>query len=214
MLERQVISMVAAKIGSATADAEEIAEAYVKMAVLKVGRTRGVNWNREAVTFNLVAGQSSYKVGQDILSDYADLRNLQTMYFTDAPDNPIALVDVNDFSIYARGSTSSGRPTMATLHSGETTLEFWPSPSSAYATWAYLRKKIENFADIPDDYHDVIFAVAMAMLSSPSGFAAKGIKEVQEDSYTTWSGNIIPVSRSMDGTTGGDSSDSGNLRGA
>jgi len=212
MQERDIISAVAVKIGSSNANAEEIAGAYVKMAVLKVGRTRGVSWNREGVAFTLTSGKASYKIGQEILKDYPDLRNLQSIHFTDAPDNPVDLVGVDEFSKFARGSSASGRPEKACLHSGETTLEFWPNPASAYATWAYLRKKIENFSDIPEDYHDVVFAVAMAMLTSPSAFAAQGIKEIKEDSYTTWEGNVFQVSRGIGGASGG-GADSGNLRG-
>lgn len=214
MLEQEIIDAVAAKIGTVpTGDAETIAATYVKLAVLKVGRTRGVSWNREAVEETLESGESQYKVGADILTDYVNLRNLQSIFCTDAPNNPIKIIGVNEFGHYARGSASSGRPTIATLHSGETTLEFWPEPDDNYAIWLYLRKKIENFADIPEDFHDVVFSVAMALISSPAGFAKQGIKEIQEDSLTTWDGNTIPISRHIGQAASGTGSDSGNLRG-
>ena len=195
------------------ANADAIADVYAKKAVLKLGRTKGVHWNRKAVPFTLTSGTSSYVIGADILTDFANLKNVQFLWRTDTQKEGIPVLPVQEFNKYARGSTTTGQPQIATVHSDNLTFEVWPSPDSDYSMWVYIRKNIQNFADIPAEYHDVLIDTAVAMLRDPKAFAAAGIKEMQEDSVNAWSGNTVPILRHVGDVDGGVEADSQNLRG-
>ena len=202
-----------------SASADAIAAVYLKKSVLKIGRMKGVHWNRTDVTFTLTAGKSLYLIGVDILSTFPELKNMQTIHITDSQRAPIPIVDVQEFSRRARGSTASGVPIVATLHSDEITLEFWPSPDSNYPMWGYVRKKIVNLDDIPEEYHDVVIDFAIASLGAAEDkrvaveFARSGLKDIQDDALTEWSENVIPLRRHLADDVFQVGGDSGNLRG-
>jgi hypothetical protein len=196
------------------ANAEEVAGGLKNKAVLKVGRTPGVAWNRQHVTFNLQSGKSSYDCGVDILSDEKPA-GLQYLWHTDTPSAPIRVIPVQAFNAYARGSSSSGRPEIATLHSDTKTLEVWRSPDAAYTIWGYLKKKIVNFSDIPAEYHDVVVDVAIASLDPANAlrFATEGLEDARNDSLTPWDGSVVAIERHLGDSDAAIQPDSYNLRG-
>lgn len=213
MTEAEVKKVIAARLPSDTANSEETAGSYLKMAVLKLGRMENVDWNRVAVQETLTAGQKIYEVGVDILRDYKDVKNIQSLWHTDRGQDPIDMVDVYRFNKTARGGQASGRPFTSTIHSDEAKIEFYPSPDSAYTIWAYVRKKIENFEDIPSEYHDVLLATALAYVASPRSFSAEGLKEMRDDSRTEWGGSTIQISRNIGRVSNRRVADSHNLQG-
>lgn len=198
-----------------SANAEKIAESLLKKAILKVGRTPSVNWNRTEVTFSLESGTARYELGSDLLVDYEDLKNMQFLWRTDTPGEPIPIVSVNEFNKYARGSSSSGAPIIATLHSEDKILEIYPSPNSAYPLWGYAQRQITNFQDIPEEYHDVLIDYAVASMRGENALvmAAEGLKDAQGDALTQWDGNTVPIIRHVGGRRQGRGADSYNLRG-
>ena len=195
------------------ANADAIADVYMKKAILKLGRTKGVHWNQKDVTFTLTSGKSSYNLGSDILSDYGDLKNLKFLWRTDTQRPGIPVLPVQEFNKTARGSTQTGQPQIATVHSDNLTFEVWPAPDSAYTMWVYIRKNIQNFKDIPSEYHDVLIDTAVASLRDPKAFAADGIREMREDSVLAWDGNTVPIDRHLGKGAGAAGPDSQNLRG-
>jgi hypothetical protein len=196
------------------ANADTIAKVLLKKAILKVGRTPGQSWNSDAVTVSLTSGQSTYRVGVDVLGTYADFVNMQFLWRTDTQGGDIPILAVEEFNNYARGSTSSGAPQIATLHSSDETLEIWPIPDAAYSLWGYAQKKIVNFDEIPENLHDVLIDVAIDSFNPiTSGVRAReGIKDVKSQSLTRWDGNTIAISRHLGGG-GRTKPDSHNLRG-
>lgn len=218
MTEKDAIEAIKIHVPAGSeSNADKVAGAVLKMAVLKVGRTPGVSWNRRHVTFSLTSGTSSYRVGVDILKsgDFEDLKNLQFVWRTDTKGEPIPIVQVQEFNKYARGGSSSGAPVVATLHSDDETFEVYPSPDSAYELWGYVQLRITKFKDIPKDYHDVVVNYAVASLDRKSALklAAAGLEDVKGDSLTKWEGNVIAISRHVGGSAGSKRADSHNLRG-
>jgi hypothetical protein len=196
-------------------NATVIAKSLLKKAVLKVGRTPSVHWNRTEVTFDLTSGQSRYELGHEILADIKTLKNVQYLWCTDTPGDPVPIVSVNEFNAYARGSSASSRPQIATLHSKEKILEVWPSPNSDYAMWGYAQNRITNFKDIPDEYHDVVIDYAVASMRAENALtmAAGGLEDAKGDAQAQWDGSTIPISRHVGRTSGRARADSHNLRG-
>ena len=219
MTKTKVIKAIALTVPGDRTQALEIAEAYLEGAVLKMGRMTDADWNRKSVAFTLTSGTSSYKVGSEILTDYKDLKGLSGLEFTDTKTHSCALIDVERFGVYARGSTNSGRPQIATLHSSDDILEFWPIPDSNYAMWAQVRFKVASFDDVPEEYHDVVISTANAAVKAAGDamaalrLDAENRKEIQEESLTSWTGSTIGISRHLGGSKSAGRADSGNLRG-
>lgn len=218
MTEDQVKQAIALAVPSdRSADRHVIAEAYMKKAVLKMGRVKGASWTHTDVTFTLTSGQSEYHLGEDILSDYPDAKNLQALWRTDTQDSPIPILTPAEFSRYARGSTTTGSPKIATLHSDDEKLEVYPIPDSAYPLWGYIRKNIQNFEDVPAEYHDVLIdyaVVSMKAAFDPNvavGLATAGLKEATQDSLREWTGTTIPLMRHLGKTGSSTKADSSNL---
>jgi len=220
MNETEVISAVKGGVirqlpNVTDANAEVIARGLILKAVLKVGRMNGVDWNKEAVSFNLTSGQSVYKCGIDILSAYSRIKNLQYLWRTDTQDSPIRIVNLQEFNAYRRGATGTGKPELATLHSADETLEVWRTPDTTYAVWGYVQKRIVDLKDIPDIYYDVVIDVAVSSLDPRNAvvFAQLGLDEMRKDSLTIWEGNSIPLGRHLGEDYAGTHGDSYNLRG-
>lgn len=202
--------------GIPTADADEIARVYMKKSILRVGRINGVTWNKEAIEFTLTSGQQKYVMGVDI----PNLRGIGTLFRTDTQTNPIPVVDVNEFGRSARGSSTTGKPILATIHSDSVTLEFYPIPSGNYTIWGYIKKKIVNLADIPEEFHDVIIDYAIASIGASEdksvavAFARAGLDDLKDETLTVWDENVIPLGRHLvEPSSIWQDPDSGNLRG-
>jgi len=218
MTEQDVIDALLLVIPKDRENAERIAKGHLKKAILKVGRMKGVDFNRDIQTFTLTTGKKEYVIGKDILSGVAGIWDIDELYLTDETRWPVKVIGIGDFDSYARGSTSTGKPQIATVHSSTATLEVWPIPDSAYNMKALVRKQIENFDDIPTGYHDVLvdYGIAsIAVAGNPAvavDFARSGLADVQADSRTSWEGNTILVERHLGGSSGATRADSGNLR--
>ena len=105
------------------------------------------------------------------------------------------------------------------LYSNPLTLEVYPIPSSNYSVSGYIRREIKDFKDIPEVYQDVLIDYATlavhALINSSLAMklAKEGLMDVQNDSLTSWTGNVVSVNRSLDMKTNRVESDSHNLRG-
>jgi len=199
-------------------NAKGIAEGHLKKAILKVGRMKGVDFNRDIQTFTLTANQKEYIIGRDVLNGVGGVWDIDELYLIDEERWPVNVVGIGDFDSYARGSDSTGKPQIATVHSSTAILEVWPTPDSAYNMKALVRKQIENFDDIPSGYHDVLVDYGIASIVAAGNpavavsFARDGLADVQADSRTSWEGNTILVARHLGDTGGSTRVDSGNLR--
>lgn len=216
MTKQQVLDEIAALIPvNANVNADVRAQTLLARAVLRVGRMKGVHWNREDVTIAIEGGKSSYKVGVDILGQYADMKNVQVLWRTDVQRPGIPILDIEDFNLFKRGNSASGPPEYATIHSSDETLEIYPTPDTNYSLFAYIKKKITKFEEIPDEYHDVLIdeAVASADPRTALARAQRGTKEIAGDSLTEWSGNVVPIARHVGRTGLGVEVNSQNLRG-
>ena len=110
-----------------------IAKGLMEKAITKMGRMPGVDWNREGVTFTFKSGTSVYQCGVDLFTAFNRIKNLQFIWLTGSQDSPVNVVTLQEFNAYRRGSTTTGKPQIATMHSYNETLEVWPIPDAAYA---------------------------------------------------------------------------------
>lgn len=204
------------------ANKEAIAKGALAKAVAKFGRMKNASWNSKAATKSLTANKGEYDLGVDLLGDVSSW-TVYEMWMTDRQGYQIYIVSVDDFNEFKRGSTNTGRPVYATLHSDENKLEFYPTPDSAYDIWIYYRKDVKNFEEIPSLYHDAVvdYAVlcvyALRDASMALQLAGQSFKDTISDSLTQWNGNTITLRNyftSYPNSVYIKSSDSQNLRGS
>lgn len=188
---------------------EVIADRVLSAAVLKIGRTQAVAFNREMVTFTLTANDGEYPLG-DLFDQYPAVWNLQYLFLTDSPGVKCHVVDPGEFGAYARGSTQTGKPKYCTLHSKKLTLEFWPKPDSAYNFTCYAKENLSKLNQIPDTYHDqvlneglrIIHAITNASMANK--LALEGQEDLQEDAAASSAPTIARSGRHLGrGTSGG-----------
>ncbi len=216
MTESEIKKLIQAAIGEAAPNSAEIADRLFQTAVLKVGRLSNVSFNTERVTFTLTANKQDYVIGSDILTSFPDTWTLQSLWLTDEPGYNIKVVSPDEFTANYAGSSTSGKPKRATVHSvnGQSTLSLWPIPDSGYGVVGYARKPV-SFPDIPVQYHDAIVTQAYLLWQCrnvpelAAAIVADNEKDMQSDSRTAWAGNTFrvprPISEGLDETTSADS---------
>ena len=213
---KEIVSLA---VGTDKPQAEDIAEAHISKAVLKFARANNTNFNRKWATGTLTSGKSSYVVGAEIFSGYSEIQKVQYLWRTDVPGWPISVIGLEAFNRRARGSTTSGPPVVATIHSDKATLELYPIPDSAYTIAANLKKKITGWADIPSYYQDIVvdYAVASVMATRNAEVAVQllkaGLDDMKYDSIVGWTGDQIPLLRHITEVDDSNTADSGNLVG-
>lgn len=185
------------------ANAEPLARTILGMAVRQVGRTQAVAFNRANVTFTLTAGQSKYTIGNDIIENYPAVWNMQHLWLTDVPDYHVRVVGLDEFNSYARGSSRTGRPILATIHSKDVVIEFWPTPDSAYTLVGYAKQNLSAFEDIPDAYRDVVLTKAFEIVHAAVDpnmavrLAELGQYDMQSDAQTGWAGSVMKSAQTL-----------------
>jgi len=222
MTKDEVVRAIALAVTGGGVDKEAIAQVYLQKAILKIGRMEGVDFNREWVDFNLTSGISKYQIGTDIIGKHPEIWSLKELWRTDVQGWSIEIVGLERFNAYTRGGSSAGAPTLGTIHSEAGYLEVYPIPDSAYTVAAYLKKKITNFSEIEEGYHDVLIDYAVASINATKDtaasfqFAKEGLNDLKNDQPTLWSGNSIGIERHINATNKsakGRRADSCNLRG-
>lgn len=180
----------------------QIADGVLTAAVLKVGKTQAVAFNREMVTFTLTANDSSYPLG-DLFDKYPAVWNLQYLFLTNSPGYKVFVVDPDEFGHFARGSATAGKPQYATLHSKKITMEFWPIPDSNYNFTGYAKENLKKLSQIPETYHDQVLneglRVVHAMLSGGMAdrLATEGKTDMQSDGSTGSAPTIVRSDRHL-----------------
>lgn len=220
MTESDVLAAISVAVPKDRPQAESLAKGHLAKAVLKIGRDRQIDFNRSVETFTLTSGTSAYKFGVDILKDIGDVIEVADLYNTDVPNWQVLIIGTDDFAESARGSTTTGRPTIATLHSTKTgtKIEFWPEPDAAYNMKGDIRVALKDFRDIPDMYHDTLIDYAIASINASISqetalaMASSTIQDLRKDSRTGWSGGKILLDRHIADVSGSAKCDSGNLR--
>ena len=152
------------------------------------------------------------------MTDFTGFAKMRYLWRTDVKGQPITIVGLEEFNRVARGGTGSGVPTVATIHSHDAMLEFYPIPNSNYSVGAYLKKKITGLEDIPDQFHDVVVDYGIVSIQATKDAAVavemlkQGIKDLLNSSMIGWAGDTIPISRHLGADGGRATSDSQNLR--
>ncbi len=218
MTESDCKKYIAAAIPKDTANAVEIAGMALSKAISKVGRMIDVDFNRVSTTVTLTAGKSSYAVGKDILTDYGEIHHIEELWRNDQRDLEIKIKPMDVFNSYARGSTITGFPEIASYHSDNRILELFPIPNSAYEIWCYFRKAVSKYSDIPIAYQDVVCdeaivnAKALTDVNVLLRLRNEGLKNIRDDSMTTWRGTVARTDRHLGQQNNVKTTDSHNLR--
>ena len=201
-----ITDMIVHKLATPGPNARAIAERALNPAVNKLIRYPGIPFGKVAVELNLESGVSSYEIGKSgsggILDRYPECRSVQEVWRTDTSNWEIYMRGVGKFNRAARGSTNTGAPQIATIHSERPIMEFFPNPDSNYPVWMYIRKGGTVWSDVPEEYHDLLVIQAAVLLSSPKSRNYPELKDelkeninlVQTESQTRWEGdNVHPT---------------------
>jgi hypothetical protein len=203
MTETQAINIIKLSLGG-VADADNIAKSVLQYALTKASRLRGSDFNREYKAATLVSGTQNYTLAT-LFGSQSNVWNIQEMWCTDTTNAAVTIIGLDDFNDRAAGGSSSGRPTIGTLHSKTRELRLYPIPDSNYPIEAYVTAKIAKLSDVPDVYHDVIIdmaGLAVKAISDPNvqmALVKEGLKDLMIDSGGGWTGSKIlhptPLSR-------------------
>ncbi len=218
MTSDELTRAVALAVPSVHADKrEEIADTFIAMAISKLNRLKDTDINQQYREFTLTGGKASYKLGTDILTTTKPW-NVQNMYRTDIRGWEVSVVDKDKFTPIARGSTITGPPRLATVHSNPPIMEIWPIPDSNYAVGAFVRVNITKIEDIDQRYYDVLYATAIELITAAGSpemarlVGEEGRHQIESDTLTAWDGTIIPLARNIGQVSDKRKADSGNLR--
>jgi hypothetical protein len=184
-------------------NAEQIATAMYTLALSKLGRMDGVDFNRDWVTFTLTSGTSTYELGVDFLSKYPRIQNVRSLWRTDVVNWPVPVKDIDDFN-YLSINTGTGAPRMAALYfaDGLATIKVWPTPDSNYTIGCYIKRPIRNLEDMPG-YDDVVYATAINLINAARDpnvameLARMGLRDIKADGIAGWDGSVIPMERGL-----------------
>ena len=163
-------------------DTRARAKIAIGAALEEVGRYDFVHWNKVQANFSLTAGMSVYTIGDDILSDYGDVRGVVTLHHTDQQHAPIRYKSVIEFNNYARGSDSTGRPFIYTLYDRDNKIEFYYTPDANYTIWSYITVPLD-FTMIPDDYRGLIIWRAVMFGTKKGSFNYSKARELYNELY-------------------------------
>lgn len=221
MTQQEMIDIVKLSVPKERmADAQSLASAAVKMAILRFNKAEHADFNHKTVTFRLSANKKDYTIGNDImLSDATKIIGIADMYVDGVGGNQISVLTKEQFDGYAVNSALTGPPKVCALHSKSSILSFWPIPQSAHTIRATIKFPIEGFDSIPIEAQPELRAMAtqeIIALTDPNMAAMQSNKaEVSVKSLGTekWHGQNIPLGRGMDNGGGGKRVDSGNLLG-
>ncbi len=219
MTDQQAINVIKLSLtGIDTTSADKIAKSVLLYALTKASRQRGADFNREYKPATLKSGKQSYTLGVDLFGAQSNVWNIQEMWCTDTTSAFITIIGIDDFNDRAAGGTTTGRPTIAAVHSKTRILELYPIPDSNYPIKAYVTAKIGKLADMASVYHDIIIDIAGLAIQAASDpnvklqLVKEGLKDLMIDSGGGWTGSTIlidtPLSRGQGGRT---RADSGNL---
>jgi hypothetical protein len=218
---KELLDVIVLSIPTNTgSDAKTIAQSILNMAIIKVGRMKNVSFNERIARFSLVAGQSEYEIGRDIFNGLS-VQNVKDMWRTDTTGSPIDILSNDKFHEYAKGQTRTGVPVVASIinRGGANYLALAPIPDSAYPVEATVKMTLSKIEDIPIQYHDVLFPVAVSLVNSIKDprialeLSRQGLKDIQDHTMVGWSGTVIQAERNMGDISNRRTSDSGNLRG-
>jgi len=218
-LTRLTKAIMHALVGDVT-DKEAVADEFANLAARKVGRANGVDFNRVWAEFTLPSGKKTVDLGRDIGGNYGEIWNVQEMWRTDVQRWPIRVVALDEFNSVARGGTATGYPKIATVYgkAGARVLEVYPQPTDDVTVGALFKLSVKGVDDVPDRYDDVIMSTAITLFNGTRDpnvafkMARDGMKEIQADRGTTWTGSAISSRENFGDATWSARYDSGAIR--
>lgn len=223
MTNQDMIDMVQVNIPPETPQRLTLAKMSLEAAIESLGKEDITPWNKRSTTFNLTADKGTYVLGDDILTDYDNIKGISQLWLTSEEDWPVKIYSPDLFNHYRRGNTNTGKPYLATIvnnDTGKLTLEIFYTPDSAYELWTLLRVSL-TLDMIPDDFHDLVWSKAIIFSNKVnSPFYNKGIEIYNESyeklkkvSYRKWDGTFIKPDIIIGGGIKSSLSDSSNLWG-
>ena len=196
----QVLLLIKAAMGGDDSDLRnQVAQAALEAAYGAFNRLGVFHWNTVSTDVSLTSGTGSYEFA-DLWGDHTVRGIGEKLYYTDV-SKYVEVLDEDVFNMAFRyRMTTAGRPTHATVHSKDGTIEFYPKPDSAYTLRGQLLVSIGDINDIPDEFHDLVVSRATIRATgadTPANASARaewaeGKEEIRSDrKYTIFTGTKI-----------------------
>lgn len=220
MTEQQAIDLIRLSIPGGTASSDKIAKSVLQYALTKISRLKGTDFNREYLSATLTGAKQEYILGTELFGSQSKVWNISEMWFTDAVGRIVEILGLDDFNVRAAGGTTTGRPTIGTVHSKTRTLKLYPIPDSNYPIEAYVTSPINKLSDLDEIYHDIPVDVAGLMIQAARDPSIKlrlvkeGFRDLLLDAGSGWTGSTMLMDKPLSRSQGlRKATDSGNLTG-
>jgi hypothetical protein len=177
----------------------ELAEGALAGAVNFFSLLGEYRWNEQYLTATLTSGTSLYRM-DDLVSDYQVRRIFDECIWFTGERQKVEIVDRERYNAESRGTTSTGKPRIAIVHSKDMIVEFWPTPNDNYAIWFMGGIVLTDISELPEELqlpavNLAIMAVAEAdspaLLSAQQMWALAAPLIPQAGSWTIWKGNQV-----------------------
>lgn len=190
MTEDEALDMISLAIPATLADRTKIAKGFLRSAMSDVALLEQFDFNRQKVTITLTSGQRRYVIGEDILTDEADVYGFTDLYFTSA-DPYTAKVEVmgqEGFQVRFSTQATTGKPEYACSYRAPQqsglTLEVYPIPDSNYEIFTFAKRGLARWDDIPIHAKGVI-ANAASRKAADVGARLQGASIPNTDQQAT-----------------------------
>ena len=206
-------------------NALDMATQAVNAAEVSLGKEDMVPWNKRTKTESLISGTSEYTLGDDILTDYVNIRDVMEIWRTDQKSWRVEKLPDDKFNPYRRGDTNTGYPyyfCQRNNSEGRLAIEIYKVTDSNYPIWMKFRLPLA-FEDIPEEYNDLVYWRAMifsagkiypSVIQTAMAEHARLMDRLSKESDTKWTGTfIVPDIIFGDADKGRLSADSSNLWG-
>jgi hypothetical protein len=171
--EEDIIGFIEASLDIKGIEARDRARMAFRLALNDLATMREVPWNKVYSTFLLTSGTSIYRVGKDILADNPKIRGISEMWHTDIKERQIFYRVGNEFNMYARGTTETGRPVFWTDLDRSFNVEFYPNPDANYTIWIRFWEALA-LEDIPEDKDNIVIQRGIMIASQTNAVGESG----------------------------------------
>jgi hypothetical protein len=173
----EALEFIKANIGGDdSAKRNEMALAALNATVSFMNLLGEYRWNEQMVNITLTANKSLYDL-DDFFPNFTVRKIFDELIFYTAETGWIEIVSRKEFNQYKQGHVSTGKPTIATIHSRTPVIEFYPTPSKAYALRLMVGVLITSFDDLPGEMQ--LPVVHLAIMSA----VGAGTKEAPNATY-------------------------------
>lgn len=194
MTKEEAIRVVSLSIPSDRTDKTEIAESYLHSALLDTVLLDQYDFNQQRIDFTIETNMRTMVIGEDILSDISDVYGMTDIYFTNAHEGErkILMLPKQRFQTEFSSETRQDTPRVATMyHSADRaqlTLEVYPKSDANYTVFAFAKRALTRWDDIPPHGQAIIANWAARkvseMIARAAGVGPKDLSRAVQNAGT------------------------------